>query len=107
MLSSCDSVGLLSPASAARINMGSFGRIVVIRRTGEDGSAFPVNQEVVSFGRDQTCTIRVRFEEVSRFHCTITVDAATRKASLHDKSSNGTILNWTRRGSKLTKSALF
>ncbi|KAJ3019308.1 UNVERIFIED_CONTAM: antigen identified by monoclonal antibody Ki-67 [Siphonaria sp. JEL0065] len=73
---------LLSPLTAVAVakDMGSFGRIVVIRRTGDDG-------------RDQNCTIRVRFEEVSRFHCTVSADADTRKVFLEDTSSNGTFLN--------------
>ncbi|KAJ3068222.1 antigen identified by monoclonal antibody Ki-67 [Podochytrium sp. JEL0797] len=84
---------LLSPTTASHIQMGSFGRIVVIRRNGDDGVAYPLNQAEVTFGRELSCTIRVRFEEVSRIHCILQVDPATRKVYLQDRSSNGTFLN--------------
>ncbi|KAI8614374.1 hypothetical protein BC830DRAFT_1127664 [Chytriomyces sp. MP71] len=84
---------LLSPASAQHLQMGSFGRIVVIRRNGEDGCAFPLNIAKVTFGRDKNCTIRVKFEEVSRFHCIITVDSTSNQIYITDTSSNGTLLN--------------
>ncbi|KAJ3131366.1 antigen identified by monoclonal antibody Ki-67 [Physocladia obscura] len=56
--------------------MGSFGRVVVIRRTGEDGSIYPINQEKVTFGSIQ----KGENQETVRVY-------------LEDTSSNGTLLN--------------
>ncbi|KAI8825450.1 hypothetical protein BJ741DRAFT_632091 [Chytriomyces cf. hyalinus JEL632] len=85
----------LSPVTAAKLDtpMGTFGRIVVIRRSGEDGGAYPINSLRVSFGRDKSCSIRVRLEQVSRTHCAVSIDPVTRKILLTDTSSNGTLLN--------------
>ncbi|KAJ3213696.1 antigen identified by monoclonal antibody Ki-67 [Dinochytrium kinnereticum] len=59
--------------------MATFGRIIVIRRTGEDGKAL-------------SCTIRVRLPEVSRNHCIISVKEDN-IIYLTDLSNNGTLLN--------------
>lgn len=69
------------------------GDIVVVKPNGEDGPKMPlaVGREVI-MGRDETCDIRVRLNEVSRHHLTIFTEDGT--AWILNKSvSAATILN--------------
>lgn len=52
----------------------SYGFIVVIKRNGEDGGIYPVNEPSVSFGRDQENDIRIILSRVSRRHCVVLFD---------------------------------
>lgn len=51
-----------------------YGSIVVIKRTGADGSVFPVVNPECLFGRDDGCDIRVQLGTVSKNHCRVVVN---------------------------------
>ena len=50
------------------------GSIVVIKRSGADGSVFPFVNESCLLGRAEGCDIRVQLATVSNEHCQITVN---------------------------------
>ena len=54
--------------------MPFYGSIVVIRRTGLDGSIFPVTSSEILMGRADGCDIRVQLPTVSGEHCKITIN---------------------------------
>ena len=51
-----------------------YGSIVVIKRTGADGSVFPVVNPECLFGRDDGCDIRVQLGTVSKNHSRVVVN---------------------------------
>jgi hypothetical protein len=51
-----------------------YGSIVVIKRSGVDGSVFPVVNTECLFGRAEGCDIRVQLATVSKSHCRITIN---------------------------------
>ena len=55
-------------------NMPFYGSIVVIRRSGVDGSIFPLVSSECLLGREEGCDIRVQLPTVSREHCRISVN---------------------------------
>ena len=63
------------------------GSIVVIKRSGNDGSAFPLVSEECLIGRAEGCDIRVQLEIVSEEHCRIeiTQNAEARLVCLSEK----------------------
>ena len=54
--------------------MPFYGSIVVIRRTGLDGSIFPLVSSECLLGRSEHCDIRVQLPTVSGEHCKITIN---------------------------------
>lgn len=54
--------------------MPFFGSIVVIRRSGQDGSIFPLVSSDCMLGRAEGCDIRVQLPTVSGEHCRISVN---------------------------------
>jgi len=56
-----------------------FGSIVVIKRSGGDGSVFPVYSRQALLGRDEDCDIRVQVPQVSRLHCRVSIDLGEKK----------------------------
>ena len=56
------------------IKMPFYGHIVVIRRSGVDGSIFPLVSSECLLGRAEGCDIRVQLPTVSREHCRISVN---------------------------------
>ncbi|KAM4851860.1 proliferation marker protein Ki-67 [Thomomys bottae] len=68
------------------------GRLVTIKRSGEDGACFPLSLSSCSFGRDIECDIRIQLPVVSKLHCRIEV--REQEATLYNFSStNPTQLN--------------
>ncbi|XP_023585654.1 proliferation marker protein Ki-67 [Trichechus manatus latirostris] len=53
--------------------MGPLGRLVVIRRTGSDGTHFPLCRDTCLFGRGIECDIRIQLPVVSQQHCKIDI----------------------------------
>ena len=53
--------------------MSKVGYVVVIKKSGKDGSSFPMNQEVCSIGQHPDSDIRVQLETVSIRHANIVV----------------------------------
>jgi len=47
--------------------------IVVIKRSGADGSTFPLVNEECLLGREEGCDIRIQFPVVSKEHSKISV----------------------------------
>ena len=54
--------------------MPFYGSIVVIRRSGVDGSIFPLVSSECLLGRADGCDIRIQLPTVSREHCKISVN---------------------------------
>ena len=54
--------------------MPFYGSIVVIKRSGADGSIYPLVNESCLLGRNEGCDIRVQLATVSREHCKVTVN---------------------------------
>ncbi|XP_049737571.1 proliferation marker protein Ki-67-like [Elephas maximus indicus] len=51
--------------------MAPLGRVVIIRRTGIDGTHFPLSRNSCLFGRGTECDIRIQLPMVSKQHCKI------------------------------------
>lgn len=53
--------------------VGRYGTIRLVKRNDPNGivAVYPVDDEVVTFGRDPTCSIRLYYQWVSAFHCKI------------------------------------
>ncbi len=56
--------------------MPFYGSIVVIRRSGVDGSIFPLVSSECLLGRDEGCDIRIQLPTVSGKHCKIDVNGS-------------------------------
>ena len=50
------------------------GSVVVIKRSGVDGSVFPLVTESCLLGRNENCDIRVQLPAVAGEHCKISVN---------------------------------
>ncbi|MGH0121937.1 UNVERIFIED_CONTAM: hypothetical protein FKN15_004797 [Acipenser sinensis] len=50
------------------------GKIVVIKRSGADGTEFPLTAQSCLFGRKPDCDIRIQLPHVSKEHCKIEVN---------------------------------
>merc|ERR1740131_92497 len=74
--------------------MPFYGYIVVIKRSGADGSTFPLMNEVCLLGRAEDCDIRIQLPFVSGEHAKISVTVEDGKAYLTALSKlNPTKLN--------------
>ena len=49
------------------------GFVVVVRRTGAEGSSFPVVADSCTIGRHSDCDVRVQLPTVSRQHCRVDI----------------------------------
>ena len=54
--------------------MPFYGTVVVIKRSGEDGSVFPMVTKSCLLGSNQNCDIRVQLPTVAVEHCKISVN---------------------------------
>ncbi|XP_058882183.1 proliferation marker protein Ki-67-like isoform X2 [Acipenser ruthenus] len=54
--------------------MPLYGKIVVIKRSGADGTEFPLTAQSCLFGRKPDCDIRIQLPHVSKEHCQIEVN---------------------------------
>ena len=52
----------------------AFGEVVVVKRNGQDGPSFPLEELQTFFGRDEDNDIRIMLPKVSRRHCVLSVD---------------------------------
>ena len=52
-----------------------YGSIVVIKRNGKDGGVYEIDEEHITFGRDEGCNIRLQLPTVSKMHASLHVDA--------------------------------
>ena len=50
-----------------------YGSIIVIKRSGEDGSVFPLLETSYLLGRGSHCDIRVQLPDVAEEHCRIKI----------------------------------
>ncbi|XP_046383775.1 microtubule-associated protein futsch-like isoform X2 [Ischnura elegans] len=55
--------------------MALYGHIIVIRKTGEDGSCFPLLSRACRIGKGRVCDIRIQREPVMKEHCLIEVSS--------------------------------
>ncbi|KAM4624511.1 proliferation marker protein Ki-67 [Polymixia lowei] len=72
------------------------GKIVVIKRSGADGTEFPLNA-ACSFGRKADCDIRIQIPQVSKEHCRIELNEnkeviLTNLSSVNPTRVNGQVL---------------
>lgn len=51
-----------------------YGKVIFIKKTGEDGSKFPVTSKSVKIGRSEDCVIRIQNPLVSPEQCQLIVD---------------------------------
>ncbi|XP_034993219.1 proliferation marker protein Ki-67 isoform X2 [Zootoca vivipara] len=73
--------------------MPLFGKIVVIKKNGTDGTHFPLTRNSCLFGRKRECDIRIQLPQVSKEHCKIEVNE-NKEATLFNLSpANPTELN--------------
>ncbi len=54
--------------------MPFYGSVVVIKRSGIDGSVFPLVNDSCLLGRNENCDIRVQLPDVANEHCRISVN---------------------------------
>ena len=59
------------------------GSIVVIKRSGADGSVFPLVNDTCLLGRAEGCDIRVQLPQVANEHCRIAVRQDNRVRNNH------------------------
>nr|XP_029485204.1 proliferation marker protein Ki-67-like isoform X5 [Oncorhynchus nerka] len=72
--------------------MPLFGKIVVIKRSGGDGTAFPLTASCL-FGRKPDCDICVKLPEVSKEHCRIELNENNEVILTNLSSTNPTRVN--------------
>ncbi|KAM5271862.1 proliferation marker protein Ki-67 [Ctenodactylus gundi] len=65
--------------------MGTTGRLVTIKRSGVDGTVFPLTLRTCLFGRGIECDIRIQLPVVSKQHCKI--ETNDQEAILYNFSS--------------------
>jgi FHA domain len=52
--------------------MGKYGSLKVLKRNiNEFAACFPIDDEVLTFGRNPECGVRLYYPTVSMFHCKI------------------------------------
>ncbi|XP_016336580.1 antigen KI-67-like isoform X2 [Sinocyclocheilus anshuiensis] len=81
--------------------MPLFGKIVVIKRNGGDGTEFPLTASCL-FGRKLDCDIRIQLPQVSKEHCKIELNEnkeliLTNLSSVNPTCINGQVLNQSER----------
>jgi len=69
------------------------GCIVVIKRSGADGSTFPLVNEECLLGRSEGCDIRIQLPIVSKEHCKIIVNEEAQVSLVNLSKTNKTTLN--------------
>ncbi|XP_040575710.1 uncharacterized protein [Lepeophtheirus salmonis] len=72
-----------------------FGRIVVIKKSGCDGSIFPLWNKECLIGRHEDCDIRIQLADVSAQHARVSV-AEDSKVYIESLGRNGVRVNGTR-----------
>ncbi|KLO18960.1 hypothetical protein SCHPADRAFT_865893 [Schizopora paradoxa] len=76
--------------------VGRYGTIRLMKRTEEDGvvASYPIDDEVVTFGRDPTCSVRLYYQWVSTLHCKIIFEERkVRYAFLQVMGGNGVVVD--------------
>ncbi|XP_078499629.1 proliferation marker protein Ki-67 isoform X2 [Lissotriton helveticus] len=73
--------------------MPLYGKIVVIKRNGSDGTHFPLTASSCLFGRKTECDIRIQLPHVSKEHCKIEVNENKEAIVTNLSSVNPTQLN--------------
>ncbi|XP_054839207.1 proliferation marker protein Ki-67 isoform X2 [Eublepharis macularius] len=73
--------------------MPHFGKIVVIKRNGSDGTHFPLTVNSCTFGRRKECDIRIQLPLVSKEHCKIEVNENKEAILINLSTVNPTQLN--------------
>ncbi|OPJ84051.1 antigen KI-67 isoform B [Patagioenas fasciata monilis] len=73
--------------------MPLFGNIIVIKRNGTDGIAFPLTASSCLFGRRTECDIRIQLPQVSKEHCKIEVNENKEAILTNLSTVNPTQLN--------------
>ncbi|XP_061491643.1 proliferation marker protein Ki-67 isoform X2 [Rhineura floridana] len=73
--------------------MPLFGKIIVIKRNGTDGTHFPLTTNSCLFGRKRECDIRIQLPQVSKEHCKIEVNENKEATLFNLSSANPTELN--------------
>ena len=61
--------------------MPQYGNIVVIKRDGEDGVAFPMWRKHCVFGFDSNCDVRVQVNGVLAEHCQVEIEGAENRVA--------------------------
>lgn len=72
--------------------MPLLGKIVVIKRSGEDGTEFPLTASCL-FGRKLNCDIRIQLPQVSKEHCRIEMNENKELILTNLSSVNPTLIN--------------
>ncbi|KND02490.1 uncharacterized protein SPPG_02950 [Spizellomyces punctatus DAOM BR117] len=70
-----------------------YGRVVAIRKTGEDAGFMRITQSDFTIGRDLSCDIKIRLLTVSRVHAVLQVDKKTRRVTVTCRSPQGLLVN--------------
>ncbi|NXR26952.1 KI67 protein, partial [Cinclus mexicanus] len=73
--------------------MPCYGKIVVIKRNGNDGIIFPLTSTSCFFGRKAECDIRMRLPWVSHEHCKIEINENKQAVLTNLSTVNPTQLN--------------
>ncbi|NXC53760.1 KI67 protein, partial [Aleadryas rufinucha] len=73
--------------------MPRYGKIVVIKRNGTDGTVFPLTSTSCLFGRKTGCDLRVRLPWVSNEHCKIEINENKEAVLTNLSTVNPTQLN--------------
>ncbi|XP_069467572.1 proliferation marker protein Ki-67 isoform X2 [Ambystoma mexicanum] len=73
--------------------MPLYGKIVVIKRSGSDGTHFPLTASSCLFGRKTECDIRIQLPHVSKEHCKIEVNENKEAIVTNLSTVNPTQLN--------------
>ncbi|XP_018413316.1 PREDICTED: antigen KI-67 [Nanorana parkeri] len=76
------------------------GKIIVIKRSGADGTHFPLTAATCLFGRKSECDIRIQLPHVSKEHCKVEVKEngevlVTNLSSVNPAQLNGNALKQT------------
>ncbi|KAL6474871.1 hypothetical protein MHYP_G00159110 [Metynnis hypsauchen] len=86
---------------SGELKMPLFGKIVVIKRNGADGTEFPLTASCL-FGRKLDCDIRIQLPQVSKEHCRIELNEnkeliLTNLSSVNPTRINGEVLQQSER----------
>ncbi|KAG0710170.1 Proliferation marker protein Ki-67 [Chionoecetes opilio] len=73
--------------------MKVLGNVVVIKRNGGDGTAYPMLRASCSIGRNADCDIRVQLNSVSQQQCRIDVDPSGKAYLTHLSHNSQTVVN--------------
>ncbi|XP_015262025.1 PREDICTED: antigen KI-67 [Gekko japonicus] len=84
---------LSSQVISPNAKMPLFGKVVVIKRNGTDGTHFPLTVNSCTFGRKKECDIRIQLPQVSKEHCKIEVNENKEAVLINLSTVNPTQLN--------------